>query len=105
MSKIFMHNKGKLLNEFIALDDTTLHCEHQLEVPLFQPPQPHDYISPSCSYKFLLDDSARSYFHPFNQMSSECVSNPSLHPLMINPHLETMDALTGNMVFDDTSFF
>ena len=40
-SKIFIDNEGKLPNDFIALEDTTLYCEHQLEIPLFQPPQPH----------------------------------------------------------------
>ena len=43
-SKIFTDNEGKLPNNFVALEDTTLHCELQLEVPLFQPPQAHDYI-------------------------------------------------------------
>jgi len=37
-SKIFMDNKGKLPNDFIALENTRLHYEHQLEFPLFQPP-------------------------------------------------------------------
>ena len=45
-SKIFMNNEGKLSNDFVALKDTMLHCEHQHEVSLFQPPQPHDYIPP-----------------------------------------------------------
>ena len=51
-SKIFMDNEDKLLNDFIALEDTVLHCEHKLEV--FQPPQPHDYIPLFYSYDFLL---------------------------------------------------
>ena len=34
-SKIFTDIEGKLPNDFIALEDIRLHCEHQLEVPLF----------------------------------------------------------------------
>jgi len=60
-SKIFMDNKGKLPNNFVALEDTTFHCEHQLEVPLFQPPQPHDHISSSCSHGLCLDYDVSSY--------------------------------------------
>jgi len=47
-------DKAMLPNDIIALQDTMLHCEHQLEVPPFQPPQPHDYILPSCSCIFRL---------------------------------------------------
>jgi len=54
-SKIFMDNECKLPNDFIALEDNMLHCEHQLEVHLFQPSQPHDYIPPSYSYDFILN--------------------------------------------------
>jgi len=64
-SKIFMDNEGKLPNDFVALEDTTLHCKRQLEVPLFQPHPPHDYIPSSYSYDFLLDYGVSSYSHPF----------------------------------------
>ena len=37
-SKIFMDKEGKLPNDFVALEDTMLPCEHQLEIPLFHPP-------------------------------------------------------------------
>jgi len=77
-----------------------LNCEHQLEIPLFQPPQPLDYIYPFCSYDFLLDYNISSYSHLFNQMSFEGVSDPSLYLLMINHHLKIRDALRGNKVFD-----
>ena len=46
VTKIFIDNEGKLPNNFIALEDNMLHCEYQLEVPLFQPAQPYDYIPP-----------------------------------------------------------
>jgi len=100
-SKIFMDNEGKLTNNFISFADTTLYCEHQLEVPLFQPPQAYDYIPSSYSYDFLLNYSVKSYPHPFSQMSFDGISDPSLHSIMINPHLNIRDALRGNMVFDD----
>jgi len=103
-SKIFIDNKGKLPNDFIALEDTTLHCEHQLEVPLFQPPQPHDYIPPFYSYDFLLDYGASYYAHPFNQTSFEGVSDPLLYPLLINTCLKTRDTFGGDMVFDNAPF-
>ena len=48
-SKIFMDNKGKLPNDFVALEDTTLNCEHQLEVPLFHPRQLVECITTPCS--------------------------------------------------------
>ena len=69
-----------------------LHCEHQLKVPSFQPPQPHDYITP-CSHNFLLDYGDSSYSHPFIQMSFDGMSYPSLHPQMITIYLDTRDAL------------
>ena len=103
-SKIFMDNEGKLPDDFVSLKDTVLYHEHQREVPLFQPLQAHDYIPPSYSYDFLLDYGVWSYSHPFNQMPLEGVTDPSLHPLMINLHLKTRDALGGNMVFDDAPF-
>ena len=96
-----MDNEGKLLNEFVALEDTRPHCEDQLEVLLFQPPQPHDYIPPSCSYDFLLYYGVSLYSHTFNQMSSEGVSDPLLYPLMINPYIKTIG---GDLVFDDVPF-
>jgi len=99
-----MDNGGKLPNDFVALEDTTLHCEHQLEVPLFQPPQPHDYTLLSYSYDFFFNYGVSLYSHPFNQMSFEGVSDPSLHPLMINPHLKIRDPLGGDTVFDDAPF-
>ena len=34
VSKLFMDDKGKLPNEFVALEDTRIDCEHQLEVSL-----------------------------------------------------------------------
>ena len=37
-SKIFMDNKAKLPNDVIALEDSTIRYEHQLQVPPFQPP-------------------------------------------------------------------
>jgi len=55
-----MDNKGKLPNDFVVLKDTTLRCEHQLEVLFFQPPQPRDYIPLSHFYDFLLDYGVRS---------------------------------------------
>jgi len=103
-SKIFVDNEGKLPNDFAALEDTTLHCEQQLEVPLFQPPQPLVYIPPSYSYDFLLDYGVSSYSYPLNQMSFEGVSDPSLHPPMINTYLKTRDTLGCHMVFDDAPF-
>jgi len=34
--KIFTDNEGKLPNDFVAVGNTTLYYEPQLEVPLFQ---------------------------------------------------------------------
>ena len=34
-SKIFMDNEGRLANDFVGLEDTALHCDHQLEVFFF----------------------------------------------------------------------
>jgi len=96
-----MDNEGKLRNGFIALEDTMLHCEFQLEVPLCQPLQAHDYIPPIHSYEFLFDDGGSSYSLPFKQVPFEGMSDPSLHPLIINPHLKIRDALGVDIVFDD----
>jgi len=71
---------------------------------LFSTTQPHDYISPSYSYDFLLYYSVSSYSNPFNQMPFEGVSDPSIYPLMINPHFKTKGALMGDMLFDDAPF-
>jgi len=86
--KIFIDNEGKLPIDFVAFKNNVLHCEHQLEVPLFQRPQPHDYIPPSCSYYFFLGYHASSYSHPFSKMSFDGVGDPLLHPIMIKPHLK-----------------
>jgi len=98
-SKIYVDNESKLPNDFVALEDAMLPFEHQLEVPLFQPPQPRDYIPPLCSYDFLLDCGVSSCSHPFNQLSFEGVSDPSLHALMIHLCFKTRDALRGDMIF------
>jgi len=82
-----------LPNDIVVLQDTTLCCEHQLEVSPFPPPRPHDYIRPSCSYNFLLDYGDSSHPHPFNQMPFEGMSYPSLRSLMTTIHLDTRDAL------------
>jgi len=37
-------------------------------------------------------------------MPFEGISDPSLHPLIINPHFKARDALGADMVFDDASF-
>jgi len=58
----------------------------------------------SFSYDFLLDYSVSSYSHPFNQMPFESMSGPTLHPLMVNPYLNTRDAFGGDMVFNDAPF-
>jgi len=95
MCKIFTDNKGKLPNDFVTLEETTLHCEYQLDIRIFQPPQPHDDISLSFTNNFSYDYGVNSYSRPLNQMSFEGVSDPSLHPLMINPYLEIRDTLRG----------
>jgi len=99
-----MDNEGKLPNDFIALGNSMLRYEHQLEVPIFQPSQPDDYIRPSCSYDFLLYYGVSSLSHPFNQMSFVGVSDPLLYPVVINPYIKTKDALGGDIGFDDTPF-
>ena len=99
-----MDNEGKLPDDFVALKDTMIHCEHQLEVPLFQPFQPYDLISHSCSYDFLLGYGVRSYSCLFNQIPFEGMADPLLHPLIINSYLKTRDAFGGDMVFNDASF-
>jgi len=75
-----------------------------LEFPLSQPPQPHDYILPSYSCDFLLGYSVSSHSHPVNKISSEGVNDPSLHPLMLDPHIGSIDALGCDMVPDDAPF-
>jgi len=37
-----MDNNGKLCNDFVALGEAVLHCEHQVEASLLQSPQPYD---------------------------------------------------------------
>ena len=51
-SKIFMNKEGKSSNDFVASEHTMLPCAHQLYIPLFHSRQPHDQVSPSCSYYF-----------------------------------------------------
>jgi len=63
------------------------HCEHQLDASIFQLPKPYDYVAPSYLYDFRLDYGVSLYSCPLNQIFFECISDPSLHPLMINPYL------------------
>jgi len=99
-----MDDECKLRNDFIAFESTALHCEHQLEVPFFHPPQSIEWITPPHSSDLLLDHDVSSHSYSFIQMSFEGVIDRSFYPLMINARLKTRDALGSNMVFDDAPF-
>ena len=70
-SKIFMNKGGNSSNGFVASKDTRLSCEHQLNIPLFHSPQPHDYISSSCSYDLISNYGLSSHSNLFIDVSKK----------------------------------